>query len=103
MLITYSLSDQIKYNTFMKLLGLIGLRDWYVKPGQEKDKIFEDVIGYDDIKRVFRMALESNEPIHILLIGPPASAKTLFLEALMHKVGDKKLILLSEVAVLKLE
>lgn len=90
MLNTYSLSDQIKYNTFMKLLGLIGLRDWHVKPGQEKDKIFEDVIGHDDIKRVFRMALESNEPIHILLIGPPASAKTLFLEALMHKVGDKQ-------------
>lgn len=90
MLITYSLSDQIKYNTIMKLLGLIGLRDWHVKPGQEKDKIFEDVIGHDDIKRVFRMALESNEPIHILLIGPPASAKTIFLEALMHKVGDKQ-------------
>jgi hypothetical protein len=29
------------------------------------------------------MALDSAEPVHILLSGPPASAKTLFLQALM--------------------
>ena len=29
-------------------------------PKQEKDRIFEDVVGYDDIKRVFRMALKSD-------------------------------------------
>jgi hypothetical protein len=40
---------------------------------QERDRIFEDVVGYDDIKRVFRMALESDEPIYVLLVGPPAS------------------------------
>ena len=74
----------------MKLRGLIGLRDWHVRAGQEKDKIFQDVVGYDDIKRVFQMALESNEPIHILLVGPPACAKTIFLEALMNKLGDKQ-------------
>ena len=59
-------------------------------PKQEKDRIFEDVVGYDDIKRVFRMALKSDEPIHVLLVGPPASAKTIFLDALMHKLGDKQ-------------
>jgi len=36
------------------------------------------------------MALKSDEPIHVLLVGPPASAKTIFLEALMHKLGDKQ-------------
>ena len=59
-------------------------------PKQEKDRIFEEVVGYDDIKRVFRMALKSDEPIHVLLVGPPASAKTIFLDALMHKLGDKQ-------------
>ena len=68
----------------MKLRQLIGLG------GQEKDKIFEDIVGYDDIKKVFRMALKSDEPIHILLVGPPASAKTIFLEALMHMLGAKQ-------------
>ena len=59
-------------------------------PKQEKDRIFEDVVGCDDIKRVFRMALKSDEPVHVLLVGPPASAKTIFLDALMRKLGDKQ-------------
>jgi hypothetical protein len=43
----------------MKLRELIGLtKDWHVGIKQEKDKIFEDVVGYDDIKKIFRMALE---------------------------------------------
>ncbi|HET7148723.1 MAG TPA: ATP-binding protein [Candidatus Nitrosopolaris sp.] len=75
----------------MNLRQLIGLsRDRHPGVGQEKDKIFGDVVGYDDIKRVFRMALKSDEPIHVLLVGPPASAKTMFLEALMNKLGDKQ-------------
>ena len=49
---------------------------------EEKDKLFEDIIGYDDIKRLFRMAINANDPVHILLIGPPASAKTLFMRTL---------------------
>jgi Holliday junction DNA helicase RuvB len=59
-------------------------------PKQERDTIFEDVVGYDDIKRVIRMALKSDEPIHVLLVGPPASAKTIFLDALIRKLGDKQ-------------
>ena len=45
--------------------------------------LFEDIISYDDIKKLFGMALSSNEPIHILLSGPPASAKTVFMKCLM--------------------
>jgi holliday junction DNA helicase RuvB len=75
----------------MKLSELIGLtKDWHIGTKQEKDKIFEDVVGYDDIKRVFRMALKSDEPVHVLLVGPPASAKTIFLEALLHKLGNNQ-------------
>ena len=49
---------------------------------EEKDELFEDIIGYDDIKRLFRMAINANDPVHILLIGPPASAKTVFMRTL---------------------
>jgi replication-associated recombination protein RarA len=49
-----------------------------------KDKLFENIIGYDNVKRLFRMALESAQATtSILLSGPPASAKTLFLQCLM--------------------
>src|SRR5207245_956850 len=46
--------------------------------------LFEDIIGYDHIKRLFRMALDSDSVVHILLVGPPASAKTMFLTSLMQ-------------------
>ena len=36
------------------------------------------------LKRLFRMALGSDSAIHILLVGPPASAKSMFLTALME-------------------
>jgi holliday junction DNA helicase RuvB len=57
------------------------------------DKVFENIIGYDNIKRLFRMALESNDHTvtSILLSGPPASAKTLFLQSLI-KLQDSYFI-----------
>jgi Holliday junction DNA helicase RuvB len=47
-----------------------------------KDKLFENIYGYDNVKRLFRMALQSPHRTSILLSGPPASAKTLFLQCL---------------------
>jgi len=44
--------------------------------------LFNHIIGYDNIKRLFSMALDSDDQSHILLSGPPASAKTMFLESL---------------------
>jgi holliday junction DNA helicase RuvB len=49
----------------------------------KSDTLFENVVGHDNIKRLFGMALQSEEPVHILLSGPPASAKTMFLQSLM--------------------
>ncbi|AIC14479.1 ATP-binding protein [Nitrososphaera viennensis] len=40
---------------------------------------FDSIVGYDDVKRLFQMSLSSEKPVHILLVGPPASAKTLFM------------------------
>lgn len=48
-----------------------------------KTEIFDDVVGYDDIKKLFMMAINSSEPIHIALAGAPASAKTIFMKSLM--------------------
>jgi Holliday junction DNA helicase RuvB len=53
----------------------------------KSDTFFENVVGHDNIKRLFGMALQSEEPVHILLSGPPASAKTMFLQSLM-KLSD---------------
>jgi Holliday junction DNA helicase RuvB len=58
---------------------------------KREDKFFADIYGYDDVKKLFRMALESNHTCSILLTGPPASAKTLFLQSLM-KLKDSHFI-----------
>jgi replication-associated recombination protein RarA len=50
---------------------------------RKEDNLFADIYGCDDIKKLLRMALESNHICSILLTGPPTSAKTLFLQSLM--------------------
>jgi len=51
---------------------------------EDGDKtFFEDIIGYNDIKKLIRMSINAFEPVHILISGPPASSKTLFMKCLM--------------------
>jgi Holliday junction DNA helicase RuvB len=54
----------------------------------DHDSLFADIIGYDHIKRLLRMVLDSNSAIHVLLVGPPASAKTMFLISLMRHLKN---------------
>lgn len=47
---------------------------------QGEGQLFSNIVGYEDIKKLFHLSLYSKErPVHILLVGPPASAKTLFM------------------------
>jgi Holliday junction DNA helicase RuvB len=50
--------------------------------------LFSIVIGYDDVKSMIQRALEKEAGIHWLLVGPPASAKTLFLLCLERLPGS---------------
>jgi DNA replicative helicase MCM subunit Mcm2 (Cdc46/Mcm family) len=42
-------------------------------------KVFSGIEGLDDIKEMMMRALESPERAHTLLIGPPATSKSLFM------------------------
>jgi MoxR-like ATPase len=44
-----------------------------------KNNEFYSIHGYDDIKDIVRRALDAEDNYNLLFIGPPASAKTLFL------------------------
>jgi hypothetical protein len=44
-----------------------------------KEVEFENIQGYDDLKDIVRRALDAEDNYNLLFIGPPASAKTLFL------------------------
>jgi Holliday junction DNA helicase RuvB len=47
-----------------------------------KHSLFDDIIGYEDVKDVFDMAIKAERPVHLLLCGPPASAKSMFMRSL---------------------
>ena len=54
------------------------------KPSLTKsEQLFDSIIGYSDVKRLFNLSFSSEKPVHILLVGPPASAKTLFMLSCM--------------------
>ena len=44
-----------------------------------KEVEFENIHGYDDIKDIVKRVLDAEDNYNLLFIGPPASAKTLFL------------------------
>jgi hypothetical protein len=48
-----------------------------------EERFFSSIIGYSDIKKLLMRAIVSSEPISILLCGPPASSKTVFLLEMM--------------------
>jgi MoxR-like ATPase len=49
-----------------------------------KEVGFENIHGYDDIKDIVRRALDAEDNYNLLFIGPPASAKTLFLLGILE-------------------
>lgn len=72
----YRLSDVKATKTALQLVG--EAQKIEEKPFAVPYDLFDDVVGYDDIKELFLKALEVGK-VHFLLVGPPASAKTLFL------------------------
>jgi len=53
------------------------------------EDIFGDIIGHDDVKDLLKACLAAERPVHVLLTGPPALAKTLFLWDIERIGGDK--------------
>ena len=49
-----------------------------------KHNEFYNIQGYDDIKDIVRRALDADDNYNLLFIGPPASAKTLFLLGILE-------------------
>jgi Holliday junction DNA helicase RuvB len=41
--------------------------------------LFDSIIGYEEQKEILKRVIESEKPIHVLLLGSSATAKTLFL------------------------
>jgi MoxR-like ATPase len=53
-----------------------------------KKQIFDDISGYEDEKWLLNQVLNSEEPAHVLLVGPPGLGKTRFLKAIEKHYPD---------------
>ena len=51
------------------------------------------VSGHDDVKWILTSALNSEQPVHILLVGKPGLGKTQFLEAIEREYEDSYMAL----------
>src|SRR5215472_5972062 len=49
-----------------------------------KEIEFKNIEGYDDLKDIVRRALDAEDNYNLLFVGPPASAKTLFLLGILE-------------------
>ncbi len=56
------------------------------------EDLFEDIIGHDEVKELLRASLMAEKPVHVLLAGPPALAKTLFLWDIERTCGQERAI-----------
>ena len=59
------------------------------KPLAVLEEMFEDIIGHDDIKELLKATLLAEKPVHVLLAGPPALAKSLFLWDVERVCGEQ--------------
>jgi DNA replicative helicase MCM subunit Mcm2 (Cdc46/Mcm family) len=48
--------------------------------------IFYEISGHEDVKWVLISALNSEQPVHILLVGKPGLGKTQFLEGYRKRI-----------------
>jgi MoxR-like ATPase len=58
-----------------------------------KKPIFDEIIGYSDIKKEFEKALECSRPVSILLVGPPGCGKSEFLNQVSNHFPDESLFI----------
>jgi replication-associated recombination protein RarA len=60
--------------------------------GKQRDNpeeaIFQSVEGYNDIKKLIMRCIVSPEPTHVILDGPPASGKTIFLLSMEKELDN---------------
>ncbi len=53
------------------------------------EDLFHDIIGHEEVKELLRACLLADKPVHVLLAGPPALAKTLFLWDIEQEAGER--------------
>lgn len=97
--VTYDSSSKTRYR-LREDVDLEGILKEYRTPDEKNDtfdykipdNIFDVIVGYEEIKKRFRRSLESRSVRQsILLVGPRASAKSVFLDEVRRIEGTKQI------------
>jgi len=68
--------------------GEEALMEFMDKAVEIPGNMFSIIYDHEDIKKIFESSLNTDNPVHILLIGKPASAKSLFLSEISRLQGS---------------
>jgi replication-associated recombination protein RarA len=55
---------------------------------KQKQAPFDDILGYDDLKELLTKCIYTKDSCNVLLLGPPASSKTIFLLSIQKGVSN---------------
>lgn len=90
----YTLKDREELKDVISNIGMSEedgdmMKEMHDFPSEEDlpDGLFDDVIGYEDVKWVLKRAITTDDIVNILLVGPPGSAKTVFLLSMQDLDG----------------
>ena len=75
----------------MKVLKQI-LDSLSCKPFSIRGCNFENIVGNDDTKLILNKAILSQKPVHVLLVGKPGCAKTMFLTEIAKRLKNSYFI-----------
>jgi replication-associated recombination protein RarA len=79
------------FNKFFRKTNItegIYLINFEDKDTQPEDRFFSDIHLYDDLKQLLSRMLVSKESVHCVLVGPPASGKSLFLLSILKNMKN---------------
>jgi len=62
------------------------------KPFSIRGCNFENIVGNDDTKLILNKAILSQKPVHVLLVGKPGCAKTMFLTEIAKRLKNSYFI-----------
>ena len=59
----------------------------------KKETIFDGIVGYDDLKREFKKAMNAPNPVGVLLVGPPGCGKSEFLKQIRNQFEEESVFI----------
>lgn len=88
----YSLTDRDAITELVNELSSMysdGVRkEYHSFPDKDDlDGLFDDVVGYEDVKWLLKKAMSADRIVNVILVGPPGSGKTVFLRCIRKLDG----------------